>query len=222
MHYKIYHSISVKRSTKSNNKRSKILEIRNADLGNVIISILRNNVCLNFKDELASSSHWAAEFDSVFTLDQKFEVHCLPVEVHFIIQCQDSVTVGQFGRKNRSYRSFVYHSFVCLFVSLFVRSAAFQRQSGKVCDIFIPVCYGMITVSGRETCIGSADSAQLQTQQRGDETRLIMTDRHQGHSALLYRPAFTKAGAFGNSGQLFFVLFCFVLFCSCIGCTANT
>ena len=41
----------------------------------------------------------------------------------------------------------------------------------------------------RETCLGSAHSAQLQTQQRGDETRLIMTDRHQGHSALPYRPA---------------------------------
>ena len=45
----------------------------------------------------------------------------------------------------------------------------------------------------RETCIGSAHSAQLQTQQRGDETRLIVTDRHQGdwtndHFLLLYQP----------------------------------
>ena len=37
---------------------------------------------------------------------------------------------------------------------------------------------------GRET----HHSAQLQTQQ-SDETRLIMIDRHQGHSALPYRPA---------------------------------
>ena len=36
---------------------------------------------------------------------------------------------------------------------------------------------------------GSARSSQLQTQQRGDKMRHIMTDRHQGHSVLPYRPA---------------------------------
>ena len=68
------------------------------------------------------------------------------------------------------------------------------------------VCYCMIILPGQgETCIDSAHSAQLQTQQRGDETRLIMTDRHQGHSALPYRPtpaiSFTKTGPVcsGNS-----------------------
>ena len=38
---------------------------------------------------------------------------------------------------------------------------------------------------GRET----HHSAQLQTQRRGDKMPLIMTDSHQGHSALPYRPA---------------------------------
>ena len=54
-------------------------------------------------------------------------------------------------------------------------------------------------------------SAQLQTQRRGDETRRIMTDRHQGHSALPYRPTpryfIPKNRACGNSGQLFFCFF---------------
>ena len=47
---------------------------------------------------------------------------------------------------------------------------------------------------GRET----HHSLQLQTQWRGDETPLIMIDRHQDHSALPYRPAppisFSKTG----------------------------
>ena len=51
--------------------------------------------------------------------------------------------------------------------------------------------YALVTLSrpGRETCIGpQPTSAHLLTQQRGDETWLIMIDRHQGHSALPYRP----------------------------------
>ena len=62
------------------------------------------------------------------------------------------------------------------------------RLVSNKCPGYYLVFYCMITfpAQGRETSISSAHSAQLQTQQRGDETRLIMTDRHQGHSALPY------------------------------------
>ena len=86
---------------------------------------------------------------------------------------------------------------------------------------------------GRET----HHSAQLQTQQRGDETRLIMTDRHQGHSALPYRPApsyfIHKNRGLWQFWTAVFFLFLFFFFlhwpltasrprCSCTGCTADT
>ena len=93
---------------------------------------------------------------------------------------------------------------------------------------------------GRETCIGSAHSAQLQTQQRGDETWLIMTNRHQGYSTVPYWPA-PSYFIHKNRGlwQLWTAVFCWVFFfrfffflhgplrasgpqCSCIGCTADT
>ena len=71
---------------------------------------------------------------------------------------------------------------------------------------YYSVFYGMIARPAGERDMNH--SAQLQTQQRGDETRLIMTDRHQGHSALPYQPTprhfIKKNRACGKSGQLFF------------------
>ena len=63
------------------------------------------------------------------------------------------------------------------------------------------VLYGMITLPVQ----GERRITALKW--RGDEMQLIMTDRHQGHSALPYRPApsyfIHKNRACGNSGQLF-------------------
>ena len=60
-----------------------------------------------------------------------------------------------------------------------------QQQGQLVCSVIeTNKQYDNSPGPGRETCISSAHS----TQHRGDETRLIMTDRHQGHSALPYQP----------------------------------